>query len=293
MEFYVYQHRRIDTGEVFYIGKGSGKRAWKKSSRTEWWKRIVAKAGGRTVEIVFRCSDEQEAFNKEAELIAGCGFLKLCNMRGGGEGGYSQTEEMKEMARKRMTGRIVSDATREKMRAASTGRRHGEETKAKIRAANIGKKRSPLSDAAKKALSDSRKGKVRSPEHCRAISEAKKGVKTGRKMDETTRAALLAANLGRKVTNESRRKMSESSKGKRHTPETVEKMTAINRKNNAERRKPILCSNGMLFGHSSEAELWLRDSGKPTASRTNIVSCCTGRLKTAYGFTWRYAMNST
>lgn len=43
--FYTYLHRRNDTGQVFYVGKGKGQRAHDKYKRSAHWKRIVAKHG--------------------------------------------------------------------------------------------------------------------------------------------------------------------------------------------------------------------------------------------------------
>jgi mevalonate kinase len=53
---YIYQHRRKDTNEVFYIGIGKGgngcyRRAYNKSTRTHYWKGVVNKCG-YVVEIV-------------------------------------------------------------------------------------------------------------------------------------------------------------------------------------------------------------------------------------------------
>jgi hypothetical protein len=42
-EFYVYLHRRATTGEIFYVGKGSNKRAWTAQGRNRHWQNIAAK----------------------------------------------------------------------------------------------------------------------------------------------------------------------------------------------------------------------------------------------------------
>jgi hypothetical protein len=86
-DYYVYLHRRNDTNEVFYVGKGRGNRAWNKSHRSFWWRSIVNKCD-YTVEIEEKCLSEQSAFDLEIELIK---FYKennhpLCNMTLGGDG---------------------------------------------------------------------------------------------------------------------------------------------------------------------------------------------------------------
>jgi len=48
---YIYLHRRNDTGEVFYVGKGTGKRATETHSRNSHWHNVVNKAGF-TAEII-------------------------------------------------------------------------------------------------------------------------------------------------------------------------------------------------------------------------------------------------
>lgn len=66
--FYVYIHRRVADGEIFYVGKGKDNRAWT-TSRNRYWKR-VARKHGVVVEI---CQDglvEDDAFLLEAWLIA-------------------------------------------------------------------------------------------------------------------------------------------------------------------------------------------------------------------------------
>jgi len=96
--FYTYAHTKPD-GTIFYIGKGTGNRAWKKSNRNRHWSNIVNKHGRFEVEILANWSTEQEAFEHEALLIfcfRKMGYV-LANMTNGGEGisGLKLTEEHK------------------------------------------------------------------------------------------------------------------------------------------------------------------------------------------------------
>lgn len=94
--FFVYQHRRPDTGEVFYIGKGTRTplkkyvRANTTCRRNIHWCRVVEKAGGFTSEVLVDFFVESDALAFEQELIAAHGFARsgglLCNITIGGEG---------------------------------------------------------------------------------------------------------------------------------------------------------------------------------------------------------------
>lgn len=89
MEFYVYIHRKKTTGEVFYVGKGKGKRAWDFVKRSDFWKRVKDKHGV-TVEIYQNNLQEWYAFELEKELIALYGRVtdgkgSLVNLTDGGE----------------------------------------------------------------------------------------------------------------------------------------------------------------------------------------------------------------
>ena len=96
--FYIYVHRKADTGEVFYVGKGQGNRCNVRAGRSVYWKNIVEKHGF-TVEKTAWFHDEQEAFAHEKFLIA-CmrnhGSI-ICNLTDGGEGnsGYVESPEAK------------------------------------------------------------------------------------------------------------------------------------------------------------------------------------------------------
>ena len=221
-------------------------------------------------------------------VISEIGRETLCNLRDGGAGGISPSESTRAKMSAAHRGKTVSDLTKEKKRIASTGRRHSEETKEKIRLANIGKKRGNISDQTRLKMSAAKKGLIRSPEHCAAISAAKKGVSTG-PMSDATKEKLRILSTGRVISEETRAKISASKIGTSMSAEAIKKITDSNRRLNAARRKPIKCSNGKVFSFSGDAEFWLRDNGYASASRSNIVSCCTGKLKSAYGFTWQFA----
>lgn len=49
---YVYVHFRNDTNQIFYVGKGSGKRAYNSQKRNGYWKNVVKKANGYSVQII-------------------------------------------------------------------------------------------------------------------------------------------------------------------------------------------------------------------------------------------------
>ena len=68
LDYYVYIHRQRDSGEVFYVGKGRGRRAWSTYSRSKFWKSKVEKHGV-IVEIVLNNIQEWYAFELEQELI--------------------------------------------------------------------------------------------------------------------------------------------------------------------------------------------------------------------------------
>ena len=87
----VYQHRRKDTGEIFYIGIGEHKsRAYDKSGRNDIWKRI-AQETEYSIEIIKDNITREEAKNIERKLISEYGRIDkstgiLANKSIGGEG---------------------------------------------------------------------------------------------------------------------------------------------------------------------------------------------------------------
>lgn len=135
--FYVYEHLRGDTGEVFYIGKGAGRRAWRTQERNAWHRRVADKHG-LTVRLARDNLSEPCALSLERVLI----FVRreqgkrLANLTDGGEGssGYKPTPETLERMALAQLGKKRSPETRAKQATAATGRRHTPEARAKIRA---------------------------------------------------------------------------------------------------------------------------------------------------------------
>lgn len=145
----VYQHRRKDTNEVFYIGIGkTRKRAYEKyHHRNQHWKSIVAKFGYEA-DILIEGIEWEDACKIESGMILDYGrsdlkLGSLVNQTNGGDGGYGMIlkPESKEKIRqfqlslnkKGKPGRPQSEITRNKIKISSTGRKHTEETKIKLR----------------------------------------------------------------------------------------------------------------------------------------------------------------
>ncbi|HEX3747589.1 MAG TPA: NUMOD3 domain-containing DNA-binding protein [Bryobacteraceae bacterium] len=226
----VYTHARPD-GRVFYVGKGTERRAnhLGPSQRTIWHARAVKKYGRANIKIRFMpCASEAEALMEEIRLIAEyrAKGTKLINITDGGDGvsGLKHTDSAREKVRQANLGRKhgplpasakakisavhkgkkKSAAHIEKMRIAFSGRKASAETRAKMSASQMGK---VLSEEAKTRLSILKKGKPLSAEHLRQLRESRarpevrarmSAAQKGRTFSEATRAKMRAARLGKK-----------------------------------------------------------------------------------------------
>lgn len=84
---YVYIHKRMSDGTVFYVGRGKGRRAWLFSNRSLHWKRVAIK-NGVYVEIIksdidISCSKTLEIITIALYMNNGC---RIVNISDGGEG---------------------------------------------------------------------------------------------------------------------------------------------------------------------------------------------------------------
>jgi hypothetical protein len=165
----VYQHRRLDTNEVFYIGIGKERqRAYIKANRSVRWKNIVNKVGYDVDVLVDGCSWE-DACNMEIGIIESYGRLDLgtgllINLTSGGDGniGVIRTEEQRKQISERQRGKKLSPEHIQKLKDAQKkfydgltkeerikkcatygmlGKRQTEEHKSKIGKANKGRPR--------------------------------------------------------------------------------------------------------------------------------------------------------
>ena len=157
----IYQHIRLDTNEIFYIGIGKqSNRAFSKQRRNKYWKSIVSKHGYK-VEIIKEVDTWEEACKLEIELISKYGrkdkgLGPLVNMTDGGEGSNGMSEESKKsISEKLKVSRLgVNNPMYGKIGILNPfyGRKHSEEAIQKNRLARLGKNLRGESLKAKKVL---------------------------------------------------------------------------------------------------------------------------------------------
>ena len=109
---YVYGHYRESDGKLFYIGKGTGNRAWDEKRRNRYWFRVVNKHG-LVVKIIEDNLTEEQAFSKEKQLITEVGLENLANITEGGKGFTS--EFLKQRFKDPEYKKKISDIRKKKM----------------------------------------------------------------------------------------------------------------------------------------------------------------------------------
>lgn len=135
MGFVTYAHTRQD-GVIFYVGKGSEKRAHSKHSRNWSWQKIVAKEG-LNVKILAHWETEQEAFDHEVLLIDCLKEMKmpLVNITKGGDGtsGLKWKQESKDKLSKARLGIEFSNQHKNNIGLARIGKTHTAKTIEKMK----------------------------------------------------------------------------------------------------------------------------------------------------------------
>ena len=214
--FYTYAYLR-ENGTPYYIGKGKGRRAFRKEGRA-----IKTPPKGRILLLKTGLTEEQ-AFRHEVYMIALYGRKDLrtgilYNFTDGGEGASGVKD---------------SEETRKKKSQSHKGRKKSPEHRANIGKANTGKKRGPLSEEHKQKISLATKGRKAKPfteEHKENIRKAR----IGNKLSQEHKEALIRANTGREISEETREKLRRAStgnknfEGRQHTEETKEKIRQTN-----------------------------------------------------------------
>jgi hypothetical protein len=187
-------------GEVFYVGKGRGQRAFRhidgRSQNYLVTRRVaqIRRAGLTPLVEMIPAKTDAEAFALEHWLIAQIGRKDLgqgplLNLTDGGDG---------------PNGRVFSDAEKAAISARLTGRPVSAETRAKASATNKAK----VDDAYRAGVSERLKG---------------------RPVSATTRAKISAAGRGRKHSPETIAKRADSNRGKTRSAETKARMSAAQR----------------------------------------------------------------
>jgi len=176
---YVYEHTRPDTGAIFYVGKGVGKRAFSRHQRNRHWHFIVSKAGGYTVNFLKEHLDEESALLCEVERISQLRSLGiiLCNYTSGGEGtsGYKHTKEsldkISAASKMSMLGRKKAPESISKMASTKRGKKHSDEHNFNISLGNMGR---VISQETIKKRRLKTVGRKNSQEACKNISDGKR-----------------------------------------------------------------------------------------------------------------------
>ena len=183
--YYVYEHWRLDRDECFYVGKGTGKRAYATSLRNAHWQNIVKKLErmGFAFEVrIVSCGlTEAAAFKLEQDRIAfWWDQVDLANMTKGGEGtiGFTYVHE---------------EATKQKIGAALKGRQFSERTKQKMSRSGKGR---VMPDDWKKAISTALRGR---PAHNKGKAFSKE---TREKMSASQTTAWMTRRKSKTTTEE-------------------------------------------------------------------------------------------
>jgi hypothetical protein len=243
--WYVYQHKTLDTGEIFYIGIGclsNYRRAFSKYSRSKFWK-IITDKYGFSVEILKDKLTSEDAKILEKELILKYGRrdLKtgiLCNLTDGGDGVFNLTQDSRKRISEAGKKRTHTEEVKKKISDAGKGRVFKDETKLKIKLSKLGKKRPEigekisnklkgrtLSEETKKKMSESRRGRVFSEETKNKMRLSKIGNKymLGKKLSEEAKNKIRISKLGSKnpmygktFSDETILKLKKSKSGENH-----------------------------------------------------------------------------
>jgi hypothetical protein len=215
--FYTYLWLRED-GTPYYVGKGSGKRAFVNLRH-----KVVRPPRDKKFILVQEFPSEADAFEAEKFLISyygrkdlGLGCLR--NLTDGGDG----CTNMSPISRKKIgdahRGKKISESHRASISGENNprpmlGKHHSDDTKKKISESRKGK-------GGQSGSKNGMFGRKHSPTACEKMSITRKGQNTWSK--------------GRKLSDETRRKMSEARKGdknpnfgKKFSAETLRKMSDV------------------------------------------------------------------
>lgn len=141
-----------------------------------------------------------------------------------------------------------------------------------------------LTEESKKKISAAKKGTTLSEETRRKISQKLKGrvpPNKGKRLSEEARRKISEAGIGRHPSEETRLKMSKNNGMKKD--EVRRKFSENMKGKNNHESKPVLCvETGIVYETSIEAGNAL------CICHSSIRKCCSGKQKTAGGYTWKF-----
>lgn len=161
--YYVYEWYIVETGEIFYVGKGSGNRVTSMKDRNEYFKNI-RKKHECNYRIVQCFDDEQAAYDFELEYgskLKSEGKARACYVLGN----YGRLIDDSVLAKMKPTqfkgkhepwnkGKTMDEAYRDRCRSYKIGTKQSESTKRK-RSEKL--MNHPVSDDARNRISEARK----------------------------------------------------------------------------------------------------------------------------------------
>lgn len=142
-DYYVYLHRKATTGEVFYVGKGKGRRAKEKHGRSKYWKHVVNKHG-YVIDYVVEGVQEWYALELEKQLVDYYGRRDmneghLVNLCDGGAESFNMNDEIRHAMSIAKKGKPLNDAHKTALSKALRGRSFTNQHLQKLR--DAGKRR--------------------------------------------------------------------------------------------------------------------------------------------------------
>jgi len=251
--YYVYEWFIKETGEVFYIGKGNGRRFKRVNQRNKTFKSMIENFDC-DVRIVKYFDDENSAYEYELERT-----IKF-KEKGQSKANfvYGKNKIMDENIKNKISNSLKGRECKTK------GIKLSEEHKNKLRKAHLGK---ILTDEHKNKISEALKGKSRNEEVRKKISQSKQGKLNpmyGKKQSQETIQKRIKSLIGRKLSDEAKNKVALAN-GKKVKQIDIETGEVIK-----------------IFNSCSEAGRLLN------INNSKISKVCRGEGKTSGGFRWEY-----
>ncbi len=247
-QFYVYAHLKpdvVDVHSIFYIGKGSGKRACFIRRNNRHHNFVINKYGIENIIVrKILCDSEEHALKLETEMISILRRMgvNLTNVTEGGTGttGYSHSEEAKKKISIAHKDKKLSAEHVEKCRLAHVGLKRTPEQNEANRLRQLGK---IASKETRDKISLSLKGNTRGLEYKQSVEAREKAIltHTGNKYNLGKKNAL-----GYKQSDEAKFKIGLAHKGNTHCLGKTWTQTDEQKAKNSEKTKGKLWFNNGL-----------------------------------------------